>query len=311
MPGIASYYPHGFSNGVSVLGQPVLNVQSGSVWWVNSVTGNDGNNGAFNKPLGTIGRAVALGSTNDTVMVAAGHVETISSSTALTMNDAGMSVIGLGVGSRRPTITMDTSTGTTINVTAAGVGFYNIRFVAGIAAIASAFTLTTANGFTLDSCSFLKTSTFTFLAIVTTDTTTNDADNMTIVNNDWRDTATTVSPFVSMLGTNDNCNFSYNYLNLGVQNDVTAGVKVAAGKVCTNFVAVGNLISKLDTSNTAGILFGTNQATNTGILDNNRWVGLVAGTPLFAPASTGLGYGVNYATGVADKSGFILPAQDS
>lgn len=311
MPGIASYYPHGFSNGVSILGQPVLNVQSNQVWWVHSVTGSDGNTGAFNQPLATLARAIAMASVNDTVMVKSGHVETISTSTAFTASIAGMSFIGLGVGSRRPTITLDTSTGTTLNVTAAGVGFYNMRFAAGIAAITSCFTLTTAAGFTLDSCSFFKTSTFTFLAIVTTDTVTSDADGMTIVNNDWRDTATTVSPFVSMLGTNDNVNFSYNYLNLGVQNNVTAGVNVAAGKLCTNFVAIGNLISKLDTSNTAGILFGTNGSTNTGILDNNRWVGLVAGTPLFAPASTGLGYGVNYATGVADKSGFVLPAADS
>lgn len=311
MPGIASYYPHGFSNGVSILGQPVLNVQSNNAWWIDSVNGNDGNNGAFNKPFGTLGRAVAMGFPGDTVMAKSGHSETISSSTALTMSVAGMSVIGLGVGSRRPTFTLDTATNTTINVTAAGVGFYNCRFAAGIAAIASAFTLTTANGFTLDSCSFFKTSTFTFLVLVTTDAVSNDADNMTIVNNDWRDTATTVSPFVSMLGSNENCNFSYNYLNLGVQNDVTAGVKVAAGKLATNFVAVGNLISKLDTSNTAGILFGTNGSTNTGILDGNKWVGLVAGTPLFAPALTGLGYGLNYATGVADKSGFVNPAADS
>ena len=311
MAGVATQYPHGFANGVSILGQPILTVQTGNVWWVSSLLGNDGNKGNYNQPFGTWGRATSFCQAGDIIVLMAGHAETISSATALALSVAGVITYGIGLGSNRPTITMDTATSTTIAVSAAGVGVSNVRFVAGIAGIVSAFTLTTAKGFTLDGCSFSKTSTFTFLSIVTTDTTSNHADSMVITGNDWRDTATTVSPFVSMAGTNEYCVFSNNYLNLGVQNDVTAGVNVAAGKVLTNFVATGNLISKLDTSNTTGILFGTNQSTNSGILDNNRWVGLVAGTPLFAPATTGLGYGVNYATGVADKSGFILPAQDS
>ena len=311
MPGIASYFPHGFANGVAILGQPVLNVQSNHVWWVDSVNGGDGNSGAFNAPLATIGRASVLAANNDTVMVKSGHAETISSATAFTASNSGLIFVGLGVGNKRPTITLNTGTTTTLNITADGVGFNNIIFVAGIAAIASVFTLTTAKGFTLDGCTFRKTSTFTFLAIVTTDTTSNDADAMTIVNNDWRDSATTVSPFVSMLGTNDNLKFAGNYISLGAQNDVTAGVNVAAGKIVTDFQGIGNLIRKLDTSNTAGILFGTNGSTNTGILHQNVWVGAVAGTPLFAPATTGLGYGLNYASGVADKSGFLLPVADS
>ena len=311
MTNIASYYPHGFADGVAILGQPILNVQSNNVWWVDSVNGADGNKGTFGAPLATIGRASTLAFNNDTVMVKAGHAETISSATALTITNAGLQFVGLGVGPRRPTITLDTATSTTINVTAAGVGFFNMRFAAGFAGITSAFTLTTAQGFTLDSCSFFKSSTFTFVSIVTTDTTSNDADGLTVVRCDWRDSATSVGPMVSLLGTNDNVTFNDNWISLGVQNNVCAGVLVANGKVCTNFYAVNNKIRKLDTSNTAGILFGTNQSTNTGLLHANVWVGLVAGTPLFAPASTGLGYGLNYATGVADTSGFVTPTPDS
>ncbi len=316
--GSVTNFPHGFSSTVTVLNQPILNVQSGNVWWVNSVTGNDGWHGTFRRPFATVARA--LGTTTagtgfvqagDTVMVAAGHAETISSATAVQFSVANVMVVCLGTGNTRPTFTLDTGTGTTINVTANGCGFVNARFMAGIAGIVSAFTLTTATGFTLDSCSFAKTSTFTFLSIVTTDTTSNHADDMTVVGCDWRDTATTPNYFVSMLGTNENMRFIANYISLGVQNDVTAGVNVAAGKLCTNFQGISNRFVRLDTTNTAGILFGTNGSTNSGIIDDNRWVSLVSGTPLWTPASSGLGFGVNYATGVADKSGFVTPTADS
>lgn len=311
MAGVASQFPHGFANGVSILGQPILTVQTGNVWWVSSLLGNDGNKGNYNQPFGTWGRAVSFCMAGDIIVLMAGHAETISSSTALTLSVASVVTYGIGVGNKRPTITLDTGTSTTINVTAAGVGVSNVRFVAGIAAIVACFTTTTAAGFTLDTCSFSKTSTFTFLTIVTTDAVANDTDSMTITGCDWRDTATSVGPMVSCLATNDNVQFNNNWISLGVQNDVCAGVKVANGSILTNFLAVGNRIRKLDTSNTAGILFATNGSTNTGMLDGNIWVGLVAGTPLFAPATTGIGYGLNYATGVADKSGFVNPAADS
>lgn len=309
--GVGSFYPNGFANGVSVLGMPVLNMQSGKVWWVSSALGADGNPGTFKAPFATWNRAFAFTQPGDQIVLMANHRETIASSTALAISTSGVATIGVGVPGYRPTITLSTATTTTIAVSGSGCSVTNVLFQTSIAALASVFTLAVAKGFTLDRCKFTSAAATYALSIVTTDTTTNDADNLSVTNCEWIDTSTSVNYMVSVLGTEDKITFSNNYVNIGVQNDVCAGVNVAAGKVVTNFIGTNNQMLRLNTSNTAGLLFGTNGSTNSGIIDNNRGYTLVAGTPLWAPATTGLSYGVNYITGVADKSGFILPTQDS
>ena len=58
-------YPQGFAAGLSVRGMPLLQTQTGQVFWVNNsiVTspqqrnGSDGNRGTFLDPFAKIGRA--------------------------------------------------------------------------------------------------------------------------------------------------------------------------------------------------------------------------------------------------------------
>ena len=53
-----SNYPNGFSQGVSILGMPVLNSYAGSVFWVNSNGGSDGNKGTRERAFGTLDYAI-------------------------------------------------------------------------------------------------------------------------------------------------------------------------------------------------------------------------------------------------------------
>src|SRR5690242_14286615 len=79
----------------------------GSVFYVNSVTGSDtANDGrSLDTPYATITKAIAGTTANkgDVIFVMPGHSETRTA--AITVNKAGIAIIGLGQGLVRPSIT--------------------------------------------------------------------------------------------------------------------------------------------------------------------------------------------------------------
>ena len=93
-----SNYPNGFSQGVSILGMPVLNSYAGSVFWVNSSGGSDGNKGTRERPFGTLDYAIGKCTANkgDIILVAPNHAETITGASGITFDVAGITVVGMG-----------------------------------------------------------------------------------------------------------------------------------------------------------------------------------------------------------------------
>jgi len=263
----------------------------------------------------TIDAAVGLCTANagDKVMVLPGHTETISSSTALALDVAGIEIIGLGNGNDRPVITLDTGTDTTIGVSAANIAIKNIIFSANFADIVSVFTLTTAKNFKLDNCSFKATATnMNFLSVVDTNTTTADADGLSITNCSWIEPDTATLYMVKMDGTNDSVTISNNYVNVGVQNNTATLMAIAAGKIVTNLRCEGNKVYRLNTDTaTGGLLITTNQSTNTGIIANNYAQHADTAAEILVTASSGFGFFENRASGVAGATGYVLPAVDS
>ena len=65
----------------------------------------------------------------DTVYVLPGHTETITAAAGIALSVAGISVVGLGNGRLRPTITFTTAVGASFDITAANVSIDNIVFV--------------------------------------------------------------------------------------------------------------------------------------------------------------------------------------
>lgn len=263
----------------------------------------------------TLAAAVAAGIANrDTVYIVPGHTETISSATALTLSIAGQTFIGLGKGSQRPTFTFDTATTATINVTAANIGFENCIFVANFAGIAAAFTLTNAPEFSIsNNCEFRDTSAIlNFVNLVDTDATTGHADGLTIKDSQrWGLGADSNTTIVKMDGTNDRVTLSNNFFTHAATTDGGLMI-IATGKIVTNFRGQSNkCLFTGATGSTGGILITTNGTTNTGLLDDNRVFALDATTEILVTASSGLKFGVNYYSGTADKSGYVLPAQDA
>lgn len=257
--------------------------------------------------------AACLANRGDVIFVMPGHTEAFSSATAITLSVAGVTVIGLGTGTFRPTFTLDTATTATINVTAANIQFGNCIFVANFAAVASLFTLTTAKDFALKNCEFRDTAAaLNFVAIVTTSTTTAAADGLTIVNckriGAGADTNTTI---VSALGTNGRVTITDNYFaHLAI---TAAGLMIiATGKIVTDAVIRRNVCNFVGaTGTTTGILITTNGTTNSGVIADNYIQSLDATTEILVTASSGFVFFNNYYSGVADKSGYLLPAADA
>jgi calcineurin-like phosphoesterase len=190
MAGFSSY-PNGIgAAGLTIREIPIHAAYPGQIFWVYNgtalggarVNGSDQNKGTFNRPFATVAYAISQCTANrgDVIMVKAGHAETISDATTFAANIAGVAVIGLGAGTLRPTFTFSTANTATIPVSAANVAFVNCRFVANFLSIAAPFTLSTAKGFTVQSCDFSETSSvLNFLNIVKSTGAANTIDGMT------------------------------------------------------------------------------------------------------------------------------------
>lgn len=121
---------------------------TGSYWFVHSVTGSNGNSGKTpERPFSTIDYAVGrcTADKGDVIVVMPGHVETITASGGLTFDVAGVTVIGLGTGSKRPQVDFTTATTADMDITASNVTIENILFTGGFDALAGAIDIAAAD----------------------------------------------------------------------------------------------------------------------------------------------------------------------
>ena len=311
-----SKYPGGFANGVSIQGMPILNTYGGKVYWVDSNGPGSGtgsvSKGNFNQPFKTLEVAVNNAVAGDIIMIKASHAETISSATALSFDQAGISIIGLGEGTAIPTFTLDTATTATIPVSANNVTVSNVKFTANFADIVAVFTLTTASNFKLLGCEFAATATnMNFLSVVDTSTVDNDADGLTVSGCSWIEPDTATLSFLDVDADLDKLVFEDTYLNLGVNtSDLPAIAVVATGKDLTNLAVRGCEVIRLNDANPLLITADTTTA-NTGIIRDCRVRHLDTAGELLVTAATNIGFFDNKATAAVDASGYLLPAADS
>ena len=116
----------------SILGMPPNNV-----YFVNSVTGtNAANRGSRDEPLASFDYAVGLctASKGDVIVGLPGHVETISAAGSLTMDIAGVTIVGLGNGLNRPILDYTAAAGT-VEMDAAHTRITNCIFRANVTAV--------------------------------------------------------------------------------------------------------------------------------------------------------------------------------
>ena len=106
---------------------------AGDIYYVDAGSGSDANyyGKKPSKPYATIDYAIGkcTASQGDVIFVLPGHTEEIVAATGLVADVAGVSIIGLGVGNDRPTLTLSTLAAATISITAASVVFQNFILV--------------------------------------------------------------------------------------------------------------------------------------------------------------------------------------
>jgi len=150
-----------FPAGISSQGVPVIGgsyYTTGTVFFVDSVTGSNGNSGTDkDHPFATIDYAVGRCTANkgDVIIVMPNHTETVTEAGGLDLDVAGITVVGLGSAAVRPIINLTTATTADIDVDAANITLRNVRIdMTGITAVAAGIDIN-ASGFTLEDCDIL------------------------------------------------------------------------------------------------------------------------------------------------------------
>jgi len=103
-------------------------VQSGAVWYVDSQTGNSGNDGVDQKsPLATLAQAQTAATSGDIVVLLSGHAETLTSPLTISKQ---LVIVGAGSSDGKPTVkfTNNQSANSLMSITGEGVELRNIWF---------------------------------------------------------------------------------------------------------------------------------------------------------------------------------------
>lgn len=317
-----SIFPNGFAQGVSIRGVPIAQTHPGRVFWVSNATtlspnqigGADGNKGTYDQPFGTLAYAISqcVANRGDVIFIKPGHIETVSSATALPFNIAGVAIVGLGSGTNRPKFTLDTANTATIPVSAANMSVQNVQFFANFLSIAACFTLSTAAEFTVQNCYFKDTSSIlNFLNIVKSTGAANTVDGLTFNDNVVVNLGVT-SNNTTILTANDidRLTMLRNNLKWAVQNNVAIGVIVTAG-VLTNADIGDNKGYRPNTTTAGGSFINVGGTTSTGWVYRNYIQTLTTTVDLLFTTTVGLAAFDNRVTGAVGASGFLIPAADS
>jgi hypothetical protein len=307
-------FPHGITSfGIPVLGSgSLIPSTTGSVFFVSSGTGSNGNDGkspdsAFATVDYAVGKCTA--DKGDVIIVMPGHAEALTSS-SLTLDVAGISVIGLGAGRLRPTLTAAATTGT-VTVSADDITLRNFVFVANVDNAVTAITVGAAKDFTIEGCEFVDNSNaLHWLSAITVGTSDNAADGLKVINNRWWGLAVAPAAFLSITGDLDRLYVADNYADMAVTDDEGHFITLTSDTVRAAQI-VNNTLYCVGSTGAATGVFLTGSATDcSGEVSYNRVRSLDTTTELIATAGTGLAFFENYYTGTADASGKLWPAVD-
>ena len=282
-----------------------LDQHPGEILFVHSGTGTDAAGYGQNPdaPLATIDYAIGLCTANkgDVIYVLPGHAETIAVAGGITADVAGVSIIGLGNGSNRPTITFS-ATGSTFAISAANVLVKNLRITC-TAATTKMFSITAA-GVTLDAVDYVEGAGIPLQFVLTT----NAADQLTIRN--CRHVGATAGAsaqlWIQLVGTDDT-RIVDNVFILALQNGATCAVINATTAVVNCLIQRNTILQTGGTTQVSAILLVT---ASTGFVSDNRVAAAV--TTLAGIIALASAYGAeNYALNTVNKSGILDPVVDS
>jgi hypothetical protein len=280
---------------------------TGTVYYVNS-SGGINSPGAWgetsSQPLATIEYAInrCTASQNDFIIVMPGHTESYTAAAGATNGGfdadvAGITIIGLGNGANRPTLTF-ADTDATVAIGAANVVVANIRLLAGISDIVIGVAVEAGgDNFTLLECDFPVpgTATFEFLDAIDLES---GADGFKCLYNKYRDGATSAANHFIECGNGVNVNLEI------IGNDIFGRFAVSAiwsDTIDTGAIIKDNVIANTITGQHC-VEFTT---TATGVITDNRFATDTEATTIDPGSMYCL---ENYVTISTDSSASLSPA---
>jgi len=300
-----SNFPSGFRGGVSILNVPVepLVNPDRTVWWVdeNATTNSDG---SYHKPFATVAAAISAAAAGDTIMIAAGHTENLSSATIFAVSTNSLTFIGMGEGERIPTFT-STATAGALMVSGTNNTFRNLRFVAGVDNTVQAIDISAAaDGTRISGCKFEDTaSDQEFLKHIDIATTVTD-----VIIEDCEFICTAgggMTSSVYFTGTSTDCVIRNNFF----WTDCSASIIDHLTDVPTNILIHGNRMVNLDTTTVLGLGLNSAGAGTGQVFDNYIWCAEAA-SAIFA-VTTDYFVAENYCANNINTSGVLVPAADT
>lgn len=298
-----------FPHGITSFGVPVIPNQekpfAGKVFFVGSVAGVDwvagvdaADNGTKQKPFASIDYAIGQCTANndDVIYVLPGHTENIGAASAITCDIAGVSIIGLGSGKKRPLLTY-TATAGTIVVSAANVSIKNILLTAGIDEVVLCLSVT-GDDCTLDALDYYESSaSYNCISFATI-----TGDFCTIKN--CHHTQTTApaanSPWITLNAAQD-FKMINNFMWINTTNNAGSGILHGATAASLRiFVAYNLCASPAGTTAVPVKLY----AASTGMIAWNGFAGLQSGG--ISPGNCWCFE--NYTVQTVAKSGILDPA---
>jgi len=228
----------------------VVNPESqttGNIFFVDSGSSTGGTSAGYGSnpdaPFTTIDSAINQTTANngDVIYVMAGHSETLTGASAITCDVAGVTIIGLGRGTARPTLLLDAGASVSIVVSAANVRWENVIFSAGHADITVAIDVSAASA-EFHKCEWKENTTAeNFLTCIRTSAVANACDGLSVTECVATDVDTACVNFITVREDTDLLVMNDNFIELGVQNS-NAVIGVASGKDLTSCRILRNYI---------------------------------------------------------------------
>lgn len=239
-------------------------------------------------------------SAGDLILVMPGHTEAVTS-TSLNCDVAGVSIVGLGVGSNKPTLTYG-ATSSRVNVTAANCLWKNFRLQAGIGDVVTAFLHATAAQNTVyEDIEFYATSTFNFINGYTLGA-ANISDGCKWVRNYLRTAdAGQLALCITAAAQND-LKFYDNYV---VHAATAAGLLTAGAADLLGLDVKGNFVQTGQTDGSVGVLVITTSTASSGRIVDNDMKTADAAANVAIPIASKVYAARNYIAG-ADEVGTVV-----
>lgn len=302
-------------HGLSVFGVPMFpGVEEpimGSVFFVDSAAGNNGNTGKEpSKAFATVDFAIGKCTANkgDVIYVMPNHAETITGAGGITADIAGIKIIGLGSYNQRPRILVD-GAAATIAVSAADVTFRNLVLASGHTDLAACFDVT-GKGCWIDRCEFEQNTTDeNFLTCIKATGADNTADGLRVTNCYMYQVDASTVGFIHTIGDIARIEVIGNVV-LTEGTGLATLITNATGKDMKGCVILWNFLSSKATAGNLFISNDTASPNNWGIIAHNRCRHADVTTSHTMGAVGGCGFFDNLSASTDAVSGFVLPAID-